>query len=181
MQIEELIELVRRIQESKSESQTVEVKAAGEGCPKRLYDTLSSFSNQDDGGVIVFGLEEKQGFEVTGVYDVQNLQVEINNRCKEMEPVVRPLITSCEIDGKFVVAAEIPAVEIINRPCYYKGKGKTKGSYIRSGESDEPMTDYEIYSYEAYRQKYQDDIRVVRRASHQTIDIDSLNKYKGKI
>ncbi len=178
MQIEELIELVRRIQESKSESQTVEVKAAGEGCPKRLYDTLSSFSNQDDGGTIVFGLDENQEFMVTGVYDVQNLQVEINNRCKEMEPVVRPLITSCEIDGKFVVAAEIPAVEIINRPCYYKGKGKTKGSYIRSGESDEPMTDYEIYSYEAYRQKYQDDIRVVRRASHQTIDIDSLNKYK---
>ena len=25
-------------------------------CPKRLYDTLSSFSNQDNGGVLLFGI-----------------------------------------------------------------------------------------------------------------------------
>lgn len=68
-----------------------------------------------------------------------------------MEPIVRPLITICEVDGKSVVSAEIPGIEITNRPCYYKGKGKVKGSYIRCGDSDEPMTDYEIYSYEAYR------------------------------
>lgn len=35
------------------------------------------------------------------------------------------------------------------------------------------MTEYEIYSYEAYRKKYQDDIRVVERA-----DISSLNTPK---
>lgn len=35
------------------------------------------------------------------------------------------------------------------------------------------MTEYEIYSYEAYRKKYQDDIRRVQRAT-----LSSLNKEK---
>lgn len=178
MQIKDLMELVEKIQTLKSESQTVELKTAHNGCPKKLYDTLSSFSNQDDGGVIIFGVDESQDYSVVGVYDTQDLQKQINNQCKEMEPVVRPLITICEIQGKSIVSAEIPGIEITNRPCYYKGKGKMKGSYLRSGESDEPMTDYEIYSYEAYRQKYQDDIRVVDRASMYTIDEERLNEYK---
>ena len=160
MQTEELVELVKEIQTSKSESRTLELKTAEIGCPKKLYDTLSSFSNQDDGGIIIFGIDESKDYSVVGVYDSQDLQKRINNQCKEMEPVVRPLITICEVDGKSVVSAEIPGIEITNRPCYYKGKGKVKGSYIRCGDSDEPMTDYEIYSYEAYRKKYQDDIRV---------------------
>lgn len=179
MQIKELIELVKRIRELKSESRTIELKAAELGCPRKLYDTISSFSNQDEGGVIVFGIDENNDYSITGVYDAQDLQKQINNQCKEMEPIVRPLITVCDIDGKSIVAAEIPGIEITNRPCYYKGKGKIKGSYIRSGESDEPMTDYEIYSYEAYRQKYQDDIRTIDRASIQTIDINKLTDYKA--
>lgn len=179
MQTKELNELVKTINELKSESQTIELKAAEFGCPKKFYDTLSSFSNQDDGGVIIFGIDESKGYSVVGVYDAQDLQKQINNQCKEMEPPVRPLITICDIDGKNIVSAEIPGIEITNRPCYYKGKGKIKGSYIRSGDSDEPMTDYEIYSYEAYRQKYQDDVRIVERASIQTIDEEKLAEYKA--
>ena len=70
---EELIDLVKRIQNRKYEEQTIEVKAAQGGCPK-LYETLSSFSNQNTGGIIVFGLDEKQHFAPVGVYDVQDLQ-----------------------------------------------------------------------------------------------------------
>ena len=29
---------------------------------------------QDEGGVIVFGIDERKGFEVVGVYDAQDLQ-----------------------------------------------------------------------------------------------------------
>ncbi len=179
MQTKELVELVNKIQKIKSESRTIELKATESGCPKKLYDTISSFSNQDDGGIIIFGIDESKDYSIVGVYDAQDLQKQINNQCKEMEPIVRPLITICDIDGKSIVSAEIPGIEITNRPCYYKGKGKIKGSYIRSGDSDEPMTDYEIYSYETYRQKYQDDVRIVDRASMQTIDEDMLANYKA--
>lgn len=43
MLIEELIELANKICKQKAEEQTIELKSAQTGCPKRLYDTLSSF------------------------------------------------------------------------------------------------------------------------------------------
>ena len=51
--IEELVELANKICKQKAEEQTIELKSAQMGCPKRLYDTLSSFSNQDSGGIII--------------------------------------------------------------------------------------------------------------------------------
>lgn len=74
-----------------------------------------------------------------------------------MEPVIRPLLTVAEKEGKCFVSAEIPGADLTDRPVFYQGKGRVKGSFIRVGDSDEPMTEYEVYSYEAYRKKYQDD------------------------
>ena len=164
MTTEELLDKLDEIKEIKSESKVLEIKAAKQGCPKNLYDTLSSFSNQDDGGIIIFGIDEADNFKECGVYDPQDIQKKINEQCKQMEPVVRPLLTVAEKEGMFFVSAEIPGMDVADRPCFYGGKGRIKGSYIRVGDSDEPMTEYEIYSYEAFRKKYQDDIRPVPRA-----------------
>ncbi len=185
MTTEELIEKLALIQRIKCETSTLELKSAEQGCPKHLYDTLSSFSNQDDGGVIIFGIDEAQNYKETGVYDPQDIQKKINEQCLQMEPVVRPLITVAEKDNKYFVSAEIPGADITDRPVFYQGKGRMKGSYIRVGDSDEPMTEYEVYSYEAYRRKYQDDIRVIERASAASLDQTLLADYlvqlkKGK-
>ena len=177
MTSEELLQQLKNIQNIKCETQTLELKSAEKGCPTRLYDSLSSFSNQDSGGVIVFGIDEAQGYKEVGVYDAQDIQKKINEQCLQMEPVVRPILTVVEKEGKSFAAAEIPGIDIAERPCYYKGKGRVRGSYIRIGDSDEPMTEYEIYSYEAYRKKYQDDIREVLRASLQALDKTALDKY----
>lgn len=181
MQDTELKELVGKIQNFNCEFQTIEVKSANLGCPKRLYDTLSAFSNQDEGGIIVFGLEESSDFSAVGVYDVQNLQKKITEQCKEMEPPVRALFTVCEVDGKNIVSAEIPSVDISERPVFYKGAGRVRGSYIRVGESDEPMSEYEIYSYEAFRKRIRDDIRTVYNAKLSLFDLDRLNNYISSV
>ena len=85
----------------------------------------------------------------------------INAQCLQMEPVVRPLHDCAGKEWKrvFVFCGKFPGIDLAERPCYYKGTGRIKGSYIRIGDSDEAMTEYEIYSYEAFRKKYQDDIR----------------------
>lgn len=181
MQAEDLKNLVIRIINTKTETQNIELKAANHGCPTHLFDTLSAFSNQDDGGIIIFGISEKDNYEVCGVYDPQDLQKKITEQCKQMEPSVRALFTTCDIDGKMVVSAEIPGVDIVNRPVFYKGVGRIKGSYIRVGESDEPMTEYEIYSYEAFRQRKRDDIRVVESANMRLFDTDRLEKYLDSV
>ena len=178
---EELIDVLNEIQRNRCETRTLELKAAETGCPKRLYDTLSSFSNQDDGGIIVFGVDETRNYLECGVYDPQDIQKKINEQCLQMSPIVRPLLTVVEKENKFFVAAEIPAIDISERPCYYMGKGMVKGSYVRVGDSDEPMTEYEVYSYEAFRKKYQDDIRIVQRAAYSVLDQTLLETYLLKL
>ena len=82
-----------------------------------------------------------------------------------MEPVIRPVFTVADYEGKTVVSAEIPECDINDKPCYYKGAGRLRGSYIRVGDADLPMTEYEVYSYEAYKKKIRDELRIVERAS----------------
>lgn len=177
MQTEALKKLVLDIVSKKTETQTVEVKSAKNGCPTRLFDTLSSFSNQDEGGIIIFGIDELAQFEITGVYDAQDLQKKVTEQCKQMEPKVRALFTLCDINGTTVISAEIPGVEISERPVFYKGVGRVKGSYIRVGEADELMSEYEIYSYEAFRKRIRDDIRTVDNVKIQLFDKNRINEY----
>ena len=176
----EFLSLVEKLQQTKSEDQTLEVKRALEGCPKRLYDSLSSFSNQDTGGIIIFGLDEKTEFSITGVYDANDLQKKIMEQCKQMEPRVNALISVFNIDGKNLVCAEIPGMDIFDRPCYYRGVGKLKGSYTRIGDADAAMTEYEVYTYEAYKKRYQDDKRVIEGVTlDMAINKTKLDRYIG--
>ncbi len=177
MLVEELLELANRICKQKTEEQTIELKSAKTGCPKRLYDTLSSFSNQDSGGILFFGIDEAADFQVVGVYDGQDLQKKVTEQCLQMEPPVRAVFTLAAYQGKTICAAEIPAIDMEERPCYYRGAGRTKGSFIRVGDADLPMTDYELYSYEAFRKHLHDDERPVDRATLQLLDRDKLHHY----
>ena len=74
MTSEELMEHLVLIQKLKCETQTLALKSGEHGCPKKLYDSLSSFSNQDEGGIIIFGVDESQDYREVGVYDAQDLQ-----------------------------------------------------------------------------------------------------------
>lgn len=177
MQADALKKIVLDIKTLKTETQTIELKAATRGCPTRLFDTLSSFSNQDDGGVIIFGVDEMDNYAIKGVYDAQDLQKKVTEQCKQMKPTVRALFTVCEIDGNIIVSAEIPGVDISERPVFYKGVGRIKGSYVRVGEADEPMSEYEIYSYEAFRKRTRDDIRTVGNGKLNIINEKRMENY----
>ena len=173
----ELAELVREIMAYKCERQNIELKRAAGGTPEKLYDTLSSFSNQTGGGIILFGIDEKNDFALTGVYDAQDLQTQVTSQSLQMEPAVRPVFTAAEIEGKTVVSAEISECDVFDKPCFYKGAGRLRGSYIRVGEADMPMTDYEIYSYAVFKRKIQDELRIVERADMASFDADALAEY----
>ncbi len=173
----ELEKLVGRIVRQKCEHQNIELKKAADGTPKRLYDTLSSFSNQSGGGIIIFGIDEKNGYEIVGVYDAQDLQAKVGSQALQMEPVVRPIFTVAEIEGKIVVSAEISECDTFEKPCFYKGSGRMKGSYVRVGDADLPMTEYEVYSYEVFKRKIEDELRIVERAGMDAFDEDALSDY----
>ena len=173
----ELINLADRICSQKAETQTLEVKAAHRGCPEKLRDTLSSFSNQDSGGIIVFGIDEKNDFSPVGIYDAQDLQKHVTEQCNQMVPPVRAVFTLAEYKGVLLCSAEIPAADLSERPCYYSGAGRIQGSYVRVGDADLHMTDYEIYCYEAFRRHLHDDERPIERATETVLDRSLIDEY----
>lgn len=176
MLTDELIHLVHEVCALQCEPQIIEVKCAKGGTPK-IYDSLSSFSNQSGGGIILFGIDEKSGYTITGVHDAQKLQKDVTNQALEMEPVIRPVFTVAVIDDKKVMSAEIPECDPYSKPCFHKSKGRLRGSYVRVGDADLPMTEYEVYSYEAFRRNIQDELRVVERAEASDLDRDALAEF----
>ena len=172
----ELIKLIEDIQLKRTESNYIEVKSARNGCPK-IFDTLSSFSNQQNGGTIIFGVDENEDYNVCGVYDAADLQKKIMEQSLQMEPVVRPLCTVAVVDGKTVVSAEIQEMDNFQKPCFYKGAGRLRGSYVRVADGDRLMTEYEVYSYEAFKQDIHDELRTNDRAEMTDINTDEYQLY----
>ena len=176
----ELVELVKQVLNMKCETQNIELKTAKQGCPENLYDTLSSFSNTK-GGIIIFGIDEKHGYKVVGIDDTQILQKKVIEQSLSMEPVVRPLFTVIKYDDKIICSAEIPEMDSFSKPCFYKGKGKSKGSYIRIGDADLPMTEYEIHSFEAFKFKTEDELRIKERIDSSFLNNVLLDGYLAKL
>ncbi|MGN0499451.1 MAG: ATP-binding protein [Acutalibacteraceae bacterium] len=172
----ELVKLIEDIQLKKAESNYIEVKSARNSCPK-IFDTLSSFSNQQNGGTIIFGVDENDDYNVCGVYDAADLQKKIMEQSLQMEPVVRPLCTVAVVDGKTVVSAEIQEMDNFQKPCFYKGAGRLRGSYVRVADGDRLMTEYEVYSYEAFKQDIHDELRTNSRAELNDINTEEYQLY----
>ena len=180
MQTKELINLIDNIVSLKTETNNIEFKKAKDGVPENLYDTLSSFSNTS-GGIIIFGVDEKNNYDICGITNPDIFQKKITELSLMMEPKIRPIITICEYDGKIIASAEIPELDVFNKPCYYSGKGKMKGSYIRVGDADLPMTDYEIYSFDAFKYKTEDELRSKERIEKDIFNEISINSFLDKI
>jgi len=172
----EIVDIISSLQTAKGEINNIEAKAAKDGCPKKLYDTISSFSNTS-GGTIIFGIDERDGFKICGVYDAGDLQKRFVDQCNQMTPVVRPIISSLINEDKVVLVAEIPEVAFTEKPVYYSGAGIQRGSYIRVGDADIRMNDLEIYSLMAYKNNIHDELRIVPRSDMFDLDDEKIQKY----
>ena len=181
MEKETIIKIVEELQQFRCERQAIKAKTAHSSYPTKLYDTISSFSNQDSGGVIIFGLDENKDFEIVGVYDAQDLMQRVAEQCKQMQPAVRPLFTVCDLNGKTIVSAEIPGLDLADRPAYYQGIGRLKGSFVRVGSADEQLSEDEIYSYDAYKRQVRDNLRLLEGADNSHLDPALLNNYLGAV
>ena len=172
----ELEQLVRSTVKNRCETQTLEVKAAAQDAPK-VYDSLSSFSNQNEGGIIVFGIDEQAGFSVCGVYNAQDLQKKIHGQCEGMTPQVRPVFDTATIDGKTVVAAYINGRPMSERPVYRTTRGITEGTYTRIGDADIRMTATELYKIESFKEGRRDDTSTTPAADFSMLDDKKVTQF----
>ena len=178
MTLEELRKLVSEICSAQSESDTVEIKKARGGTPKRLYEAMSAFANRTGGGIILFGLDETTDFSITGVGDTHRLQEEITSLASDnMEPALRPEFTVDDIDGSTVVAVEIDEIPASQKPCFYKNAGLPKGAYLRVGNTNRKMTEYEVFGYLSGREQPTHDEDTVPDASLDDLDNSLIETY----
>jgi ATP-dependent DNA helicase RecG len=179
---EELLELIAAVQRFQSEVDDVEVKAAGQGTPQRLYESLSAFANRPGGGVILLGLDENLTFQVVGVRDAHRIIEETSNLAAEgMEPALRPEFTLAEVEGKPVVAIEVFEVALEQKPCFYKAAGLQSGAYIRVGNTNRQMSGYEVFSYLSARAQPVFDAEPVGEAVLEDLDRERLEEYIRKL
>lgn len=109
------------------------------------------------------------------------MQKQITALCtNSIEPKIRPEFLPITYNNKTLLAVKISEIPQNQKPCYNKNAGMHKGSYIRIGDSDEPMTEYEIYSLQSYKDGIQEDLRPIKRATLEDFDKEKINTFLEK-
>lgn len=152
--------------------------AAQDGCPD-LFRELSALANSPGGGVLLFGMElPEEGKPVLcGVYDGEDLKEKLGWQCAEMAPTLYPLYTKATVDGKEVLAAEIPEIDKRYKPCYHQAVGRTHGAFKWVDGRSQRMTEAEIHNYEAYENRARDELRVCEQAQWEDIHQENVETY----
>ena len=135
-----LKEIVANLRLVGSDTQAVEVKG---NVGKSIRETLSAFANAG-GGLIIVGLDEDAGFVPVDKFDALKAQDALETRCRQVTPPVRPQISVLPFEGGRIVAAELEEFSPFDKPCYVTDQGRYGGSYIRTGEGDTKLSNYEI-------------------------------------
>lgn len=174
MDIPRLLENLRLVG---TDTATVEVKAAAGGFPKTVPETLSAFAN-GRGGTIILGVSEAGDFRPVSGFDAVRIQEALAGACADkLQPPLRPEIQIVDLPEGQVVAAEIEPLPPFDKPCWVKSKGRYGGSFIRTGEGDRRLSEYEIDRLVEERRQPRFDEEVILEATESDLDqtlIDSL-------
>ena len=169
--------LIAELRRRHGELEGVEAKSAHTGTSPDLFKPLSAFANRPGGGVLLFGLDEDAGFKVVGVGNPRKLQEDLSGLAAQMEPPLRPSFSVEELEGRTIVAVEVPEVSYDQKPCYHRPHRLQEGSFIRVGNSTRRMSDYEIYSFISSRTQPKFDAEPILEATPEDLDRGKLDEY----
>lgn len=123
-----------------TDQQNIEVKS---GVGKAVLATLSAFSNSG-GGLLIIGLSEEDGFTRVEGFNASKARDALLGRCRQLTPQIRPLVEIVPFEGGQLVVATVDEMLARQRPVYVRERGVYHGSYLRVGDADELMRNYEV-------------------------------------
>jgi len=178
-QLEQWIALLRRYG---GEEAKIEAKRAETELPKDVVESLCAFANTPGGGVLLLGVDEASHFAVTGVANPSKIQEELAGAARDrLTPPLQPDIGITEIEGKFVVWAEVEELQRAEKPCYVTAKGINRGSYVRVGGSDRRLTTEEVQQLIADRGQPRFDHEIVEEASVDDLDPEGVQLLLSRV
>jgi ATP-dependent DNA helicase RecG len=169
--LEPLVEEVRSVG---TDTPSIEVKASAGKLPRTVTETLSAFCN-GSGGTLILGLDEGSGFRPAPGFDAVRMREALARACADdIHPPVRSVIEIVPFEGAYVVVAHIPEIDPLSKPCYVKDRGEYQGSFIRGGDGDRKLTEYEVGLLRANRGQPRHDRDPVDEASMADLDEDAV-------
>lgn len=166
-------DLIIRMRMIGSDNQKCEVKMAVKKLPDSLLETLSAFSNRQ-GGIVILGLSEQDGFTPAKGFDAQKIHSSLLALGDKLTPVCRYDVDIFPFEEAQIVVARIPALELSQRPCYVTSQGIYRGSYIRTGDGDRHLTEYEVNRMREGHSQPKYDIEAVQEASLEDLNWNTL-------
>ncbi len=181
MNTADLSEIIANLRDVGGEPAEIEAKSALGGIPQSLRQTLSAFSNTD-GGIILLGIDENTGFSIVELPDPIKLRDQLMQMSRDdLTPPLRIRTDILEIEGKFVVIAEVPPVTPDLLPVYVTSRGVTGGSYLRSGDGDRLLTHAEIALLVSARSQPTYDHESVPGTTVADLNQDSLRRTLARV
>lgn len=149
---------------------SVEIKSGAGGFPASIVDSLSAFAN-GEGGTVLLGLDEAADFTPANGFDAVRIRDALAGACADkMEPPLRLQIDIEEFEGARIVRADVPELDPVAKPCFVKARGAYQGSFIRGGDGDRRLTQYEVTQLLANRTQPTSDQEVVANATLADLD-----------
>lgn len=173
---QELAGLVSEMRRVGGDLQDVEVKSSAGRLPKSLAETLSAFAN-GSGGVVILGLSESDGFAPAPGFDAHSAFDALAELCSDhLVPPVRADMRIASFEGALAVVATIPETPPFEKPCYVKERGQYRGSFIRTGDGDRLLTQYEVDRLTEDRRQPRYDLEIVDGAMLNDLDANLVDE-----
>ncbi|APT91810.1 DNA-binding protein [Corynebacterium phocae] len=173
MSPEELAELVAKLRVIGTDQQNVEVKS---GVGKSIKETLSAFSNAD-GGTIIVGLSEETNFSPVQNFNHSQASDKLETFCQQITPVIVPDIKLIPFEGTVLLVAIVKSLPATDKPAFITDKGRYRGSYIRLGDGDVMLSEYEVSKMLEEKTPPTWDQQPVAAATLEDLDEQLLNSF----
>lgn len=168
------------------ENNRIEAKKALGGLPKSIWETYSSFANTL-GGMLLLGVEEwrDHSLHAVGLPQPQQLVDEfwqlINDPKKVSFNLLSPQhVRISRIDGKRIIAIEVPRASRCDRPIYIDGD-PLRGTYCRRGEGDFRCTPDEVRAMQQAAAQPTQDMLPLTSCSLSALDSKTLHRYRARM
>ncbi|WP_084222301.1 ATP-binding protein [Rhodococcus sp. Chr-9] len=178
MDRDELGTIVTQLRRRGRDTAQVEVKSVADRVGKSLWPTISAFSNTN-GGLILLGLDEREGFTPVPGFDSARISDEVKDAVRPRGPrevpgplSPRPMVTidEVEFEDATVVVLEVEELPAGEKPCFVLEQGKERGSYTRLSDGDHRMDTYEVFLMSALTVPSRADRNPVEDASIEDLD-----------
>ena len=150
MQNQDFTALIARLRRQGSDDASVEAKAAQDGLPKSIWETVSAFANTS-GGTIILGLDESAGFAPVEGFDLDRVRDQfvsgVGDEGADNALIAKPPqyeLSRQSLDGSQVLVVEVSEADPRTKPCYITRRGIRNGSYKRIDDKDVKLSPTEV-------------------------------------